>query len=277
MTIRFRKMHGAGNDFIMVDGTPLGADLLPGPTIAGLCDRRKGIGADGLIALLPTDGADFRMVYFNADGSEAGMCGNGARCSVAFAHALGWIGSECRFATGAGRLEGRLIATDGATSDVEVSLTGWTDLQLNREVPGSPWGEMHSCNTGVPHLVIPVPDVDDVDLPRYGPELRHHALFGPTGTNVNWISPAGAADPRSGPVYRLRTYERGVEAETLACGTGASAAAVILCHRDGLEGAVAVRTRGGDLLRITVDIATGSLLLRGPAVESFQGEVAYDE
>ena len=268
-TLAFAKMHGAGNDFVMVDGRDLAAPL-GGGRIAALCDRRTGVGADGLIVVAPPASADaaFRMIYFNADGGEAEMCGNGARCTVAFAAACGLVDGPCRFDTAAGVLRGRVHGP----GDVEVSLPPWRGLDLDVGVPGSPWPEHHLCNTGVPHLVIPVPDVDGVDLAAWGPRLRRHERFAPAGVNVNWIAPAPGAE-----AWLLRTYERGVEAETLACGTGASAAAVILCHLGQAASPVTVRTRGGDDLTVRVDRAQGTLGLRGPALTSFHGEVTIDE
>jgi diaminopimelate epimerase len=268
----FVKMHGAGNDFIMVDhravaaaapGGTLGSDL-----IAALCDRRKGIGADGLIIIGPGTAPDaspptaFRMTYFNADGGEAEMCGNGARCSVAYAHSLGLAPETCRFDTWSGALWGRVHGP----GDVEVSLPGWRGLDLAVGLADTPWPLQTACNTGVPHLVIPVDDVDAVDPGLWGPRLRRHERFGAAGTNVNWVSPDA---PDGG--WRLRTFERGVEAETLACGTGASASAVILCALGRARSPVALRTRGGDVLTVTVDAEAGSLRLRGPALVAFEG------
>jgi diaminopimelate epimerase len=123
----------------------------------------------------------------------------------------------------------------------------------------------------VPHLVIPVENVDDIDLPLWGPVLRRHARFGSAGTNVNWVSPDGPEG-----AWRIRTFERGVEAETLACGTGASASAVILCALERAASPVRLNTRGGDLLAVAVDREKGALRLRGPALVAFEGEVAFD-
>jgi len=266
MTLRFTKMHGAGNDFVMLDHRDLGGVAVDGDLVVRLCDRRTGIGADGLIVIAPPAGGDtaFRMVYYNADGGEAEMCGNGARCSVAFAHAHGLAGRSCRFDTAAGVLTG----TVHAPADIAVTLPAYRDLVTGLDLADSPWPAHHACNTGVPHLVIPVDDVDPVDVVRWGRDFRHRDRFAPAGTNVNWVAP----DPATGE-FRLRTYERGVEDETLACGTGASAAAVVM-SRLGLAGdTVPVRTRSGDLLTVTVDHDRRSLLLRGPAVTSFTGEV----
>lgn len=269
----FVKMHGAGNDFIMVDHRALTAAAigggLDGPRIAALCDRRKGIGADGLIVIGPGSGAGsaFRMTYFNSDGGEAEMCGNGARCSVAYAHRLGLAGASCRFDTWSGELGGWVHGP----GDIEVTLPPWRDLELAVGLADTPWILQAACNTGVPHLVIPVDNVDDVDLTLWGPRLRRHARFGAAGTNVNWVSPDG----RDG-AWRIRTFERGVEAETLACGTGASASAVILCALGRASSPVRLNTRGDDVLSVAVDRGAGTLRLRGPALVAFEGEVAID-
>jgi len=266
----FTKMHGAGNDFIMLDHRELGGVEITRGMIVDLCDHRLGIGADGLIVIAAADspGAAFRMVYFNADGGEAEMCGNGARCSVAFAHARGLAESECTFDTQPGVLGG----TVHGPGDIAVTLPPYRDLDLNIGLEASPWPAHHSCHTGVPHLVIPVEDVDSVDVRRWGREFRFRDRFAPAGTNVNWI----ARDPDTGE-FLLRTYERGVEDETLACGTGASAAAVVMSRLGAVEGTVPVRTRRGDLLSVTVAHADRSLVLRGPAVTSFRGEVVRDD
>lgn len=266
-TLPFVKMHGAGNDFVMLDGRTLETTLTR-DAVAAVCHRRTGVGGDGLIVLAPEAGFDFRMIYWNADGGEAEMCGNGARCSVEYAARLGLHDGRCRFMSAAGEHDG---IRHGA-GDVEVALTGWHDLELNLAVTDSPFAEHHLCNTGVPHLVIPVTDLEAVDVNGQGAPLRHAGQFAPAGVNVNWIAPDGAPDR-----FALRTYERGVEDETLACGTGASAAAVILCHLDRAQSPVTIRTRGGDDLVIAVDRTGGTLLLRGPAVVSFEGEVTIDD
>ena len=268
--IPFAKMHGAGNDFIMIDQRDLGATSLEKNVIASLCDRRKGVGADGLIIIGPGNTPDsaFRMTYFNADGGEAEMCGNGARCSVSFANQIGLMEDHASFDTKAGLLKGIWHGPE----DVEVTLTPWKDLNLNLEVGESPWPALHSCNTGVPHLVIPVKDIDAVPVLEWGSRLRHHELFAPQGTNVNWVAPEPGTDN-----FFMRTFERGVEAETLACGTGASAIAVVLCRLGLAQSPVTLRTRGGDRLTVSIDLENNSLRLRGPAVTSFQGEVLIDE
>ena len=187
----FVKMHGAGNDFLMIRQADL-AGPLTGPQIAALCDRRKGIGGDGLIILTgegpaPAGAAtQFGMVYFNSDGGEAEMCGNGARCTFEFARSLGLVAGSARFSTRAGVLEGRIFGP----GDLEVELPPWRDLQVGLELAGCPWTDLGFCNTGVPHLVVPVAgrdELDAIDLGHWGPILRGHERFGPAGANVNWV------------------------------------------------------------------------------------------
>jgi diaminopimelate epimerase len=176
------------------------------------------------------------------------------------------------FATGAGLLQGIWHGP----GDVEVTLPPWRDLVLDLDLEldagRPPWPAVHSCNTGVPHLVIPVEDIDAVPVREWGARLRGHERFAPRGTNVNWVAPAGDSGQ-----FLMRTYERGVEDETLACGTGASAIAVVLCRLGRARSPVTLRTRGGNLLSVSVDLENISLRLRGPAVTSFQGEVLIDE
>lgn len=265
--LKFTKMHGAGNDFVMLDARDIPAGLeLSQARIAALCDRRMGVGADGLIILGTSDQADVRMTYYNADGGEAEMCGNGARCTVAFAHAQGLLQTSGLLDTFAGPLEVKYHGYQ----DIEVQLPRYTDLVIDFQLSGSPYTSQHTCNTGVPHLIIPLDDIEDVPVMEHGRSLRRHELFEPAGTNVNWIT------ERNGE-WLLRTYERGVEAETLACGTGASAAAVVLTKLGLASSPVAIRTRSGDLLTITVDHDDRKLFLRGPAVVAFQGEVSINE
>jgi diaminopimelate epimerase len=266
----FVKMQGAGNDFIMLAARDLPGSDLSAARIVALCDRRRGIGADGLIVVGPTAGADFRMTYYNADGGEADMCGNGARCAVAFARHLGLAsGNSCGFVTAAGK-----VAARWEGEEVAVVLPPWRNLRLAIPLRDSPFPAHHLVNTGVPHLVVPVPDPAAVDVARWGPLLRGRPELGPGGANVDWVSGATVDG-----TYSLRTFERGVEAETLACGTGASAAAIVLCALGLATSPVTLATRGGDRLIIDVDTSEGKrrLELRGPATVSFTGEVECDE
>ena len=268
--LAFTKMHGAGNDFVMLDAADLTAAgvVLDRAFVAALCGRRTAIGADGLIVVGPDDdGADFAMTYYNRDGGEAEMCGNGARCAFAFAHARGRVPEAGSFRTASGIVDGRL-----ADGEIDVALPPVRDVALD-VVPQTehPFARVHAANTGVPHLVVPVPNVEAVDLPRWGRALRYDPAFAPQGANVNFVQPRADGD-----AFLLRTYERGVEGETLACGTGASATALVLCRLGEAASPVALLTRGGDRLTITVEDAQGvapGLRLRGPAVTAFRGEV----
>jgi diaminopimelate epimerase len=267
--LAFSKMHGAGNDFLMVAQADLErAGLAPDASlVVRLCDRRRGVGADGLIVIGPHAEADFAMTYFNSDGGEAEMCGNGARCAFAFARTSGLVGPDggvCATASGrvAGAFAGDLVAVD---------LTPPRDLALDVSAAGEhPFAHLHSVNTGVPHLVVPVDEVESVDVARWGRRLREDPAFAPAGINVNWVAPQAYGD-----AWVMRTYERGVEAETLACGTGASAVALVLTALGLAESPVDLLTRGGDGLTIEVSDAPDGTCLRltGPAVTVFRGEV----
>ncbi|MCP4292177.1 MAG: diaminopimelate epimerase [bacterium] len=273
--LKFSKMHGAGNDFVMLAARDLAGFELTAEVIQFLCDRRVGVGADGLIVIddsVSTDAA-FRMIYFNSDGYEAEMCGNGARCSVAFAFANQLADDNCCFDTYSGLLKGKVFSP----TDIQVSLPAWKDLQLDISLQGdiglgnSKFSSFHTCNTGVPHLVVPCEDVQTIDVLKWGSAFRHNPQFSPAGTNVNFVSPGGSS-PEEAP-WQLRTFERGVEDETLACGTGASACAVVLSQLRQAQSPVSLKTRGGDVLQVSVDFQTHELLLRGPAETSFQGEI----
>ena len=269
MDIRFTKMNGAGNDFVVLDNRTRSLSL-DGSTIARLCDRHRGIGADGLLAVEPADGqADFRMRYYNSDGGEAEMCGNGARCFARFAARLMPGQSlSVSFETQAGlitaALEGELVALEmGRPLD-------------HRAVQALTLGEsghhVHFINTGVPHAVVFVPDVEKIDVMALGSALRWHEAFSPKGTNANF---AQVLAPDS---LDLRTYERGVESETLACGTGVCATALLHAVESGAASPIYVRVRGGDTLRVDFlknpDGSFASARLTGPADFVFEGTIS---
>ncbi|TVR52718.1 MAG: diaminopimelate epimerase [Puniceicoccaceae bacterium] len=268
MRIPFTKMHGAGNDFVVIDNR--GGDFPHDPAlVARLCHRRFGIGADGLLLLEipPHAGPEARMVYFNADGSRAEMCGNGARCFTAFALARG-LGGDGRlhFLTDAGAL----TASSGPAG-IRVVMTEPANLRtgLSLDLGDGPV-ELHSVNTGVPHAVLFVGDLEAVDLPRLGAEIRHHPAFAPAGTNVNF------AAVQSGGLVRIRTYERGVEAETLACGTGVTAVGILASLLHDLPPPVRVRVAGGDTLAVDFKTEAGNpveVTMTGPAHTVFTGEI----
>jgi diaminopimelate epimerase len=264
--LRFTKMNGAGNDFILIDNRAGEIDL-DRSQIARLCDRHRGIGADGILLLeTASDHVDFRMRYFNADGGEAEMCGNGARCFARFANKTTGAEGEISFETPAG-----IISAELAGDLVTLQMTEPTDLRFN--IPLRIGGEkriVHFINSGVPHVVVPVAQVGDVDVLREGSAIRHHEMFSPKGANVNFIEKRGADK------IAVRTYERGVEDETLACGTGVVASALVFAVSDDVKGPIDVIARGGDELRVGFTKAGTTfedVTLTGPAEFVFEGTV----
>ncbi len=266
MTLKFWKMNGAGNDFVMLDNRDLSLKL-DGGAIAQLCDRHRGVGADGLLLAEPAQNdGDFRMRYYNADGGEAEMCGNGARCFARFVNRLhadqfGTI----RFETLAG-----MISAEFPGDQVRINMSAPHSLKLNQtlEVAGQKL-QVHSINTGVPHAVVLVNDLESVDVQRLGSGLRYHEAFAPKGTNANFVKITGTG------AISIRTYERGVEGETLACGTGMVACALIAHELHQFGSPVAVKVKGGDTLRIGFEKSGAdfrNVTLHGPADFVFQGE-----
>ena len=269
LPIAFWKMNGAGNDFIVIDHRK---PLIPVEQMAEfarlVCRRKFSVGADGLFLLEPSQVADFRWRFFNADGSEAEMCGNGARCVARFAYMNGLAAARMRFETLAG-----IIDASVADTQVTIRMPAPHSLQLDVEVEAAGQGwTVHSVNTGVPHLVVFVDDLDRVDVDALGRTFRYHARFAPAGTNVNFVA-------RDKERLAIRTYERGVEAETMACGTGATAAAVVAVARGLAASPVQLTTRGGVPLRVQFSgdgPAADHVLLRGPAHVVYRGELTVE-
>ena len=259
-------MNGAGNDFILFDNRT-GSIALDRSQIAQLCDRHRGIGADGVLLLEnPTNRADFRMRYFNADGGEAEMCGNGARCFARFANKVAGQKAKISFETLAG-----VISAELKGDLVTLRMTEPTDLRLNVDLstPGEK-KTVHFINSGVPHVVIPVTKIEEADVRRDGAAIRHHKMFSPNGTNVNFIEKRG---PKK---IAIRTYERGVEDETLACGTGIVASALMFSASEKSSSPITVLTRGGDELQVgfdRVDEGFRNVTLTGPAEFVFEGTI----
>ena len=240
--LSFYKMSGSGNDFVMFDGRQPGAERAVEPAIVrALCERRTGVGADGVVLLVPEPGAAFRMVYVNADGSRAGMCGNAALCSTRLAAELGLASGEgMEFESDSGRIRARLLE-----SSPEIDLAPIRGVRENLSVAREA-GErrMGFVEAGVPHLVIEVEDVELVDVRGRGGKLRYSKDFA-QGANVDFI-----AEEAAGDAWAMRTYERGVEDETLACGTGAVSCALMLLLW-GLSGQeTRIRTRSGRIMRV---------------------------
>ncbi|NNC89590.1 MAG: diaminopimelate epimerase [Akkermansiaceae bacterium] len=268
MRLAFTKMNGAGNDFVMVDNRDLSLALTK-EQIARVCDRHRGVGADGLLAAEPAEnGADFKFRYYNADGGEAEMCGNGARCFGRFTSRLLDDGRDViTFETIAGTLAAKIIG-----EDVEVAMSDPFDLELDSGVSVDGLeAPVHLVNTGVPHAVTFVEDLEATGVVNLGAAIRYHDRFRPAGTNVNFVK------VRAPGHIAIRTYERGVEGETLACGTGMVACALIHHLLDGAPSPVQVDVRGGETLRIgfTGDADSGftKVTLTGPADFVFDGEI----
>jgi len=264
--LKFTKMNGAGNDFVVLDNLDRTLDLGSGQ-IAFLCDRHRGVGADGvLIVEPPANGADFRMRYFNADGGEAEMCANGARCFARFASRITGKQGAISFETQAG-----LIRAESDGSSVRLQMSQPRDVILERTIhlPGRRV-IAHSVNTGVPHAVVFVEEVEEIDVRALGAALRHHPDFAPRGTNANFVQILG---PQS---IAIRTYERGVEDETLACGTGVVASALMLHEKHGATSPVSVKVHGGDTLVVSFTKDGGvysAVSLTGPADFVFDGQI----
>jgi diaminopimelate epimerase len=264
--LSFTKMNGAGNDFVLLDNRS-GSLRLNSDEIAFLCDRHRGIGGDGVLLLEnAANGADFRMRYYNSDGGEAEMCGNGARCFARFANKVAGPFSDLSFETPAGIIRAKL---DG--SQVTVNLSPPHGLTLNRklQVHGKEF-TVHLLNTGVPHVVLIVDDLEATPVSELGKTIRHHEEFRPKGTNVNFVKPIGRGK------IAIRTYERGVEAETLACGTGVTAAALIYSRLKSIESPIRIRVLGGDWLEVgfvNVGEDFRDVSLKGPADFAFEGAI----
>ena len=264
--LRFTKMNGAGNDFVMIDNRAGEVRLQP-EQIVRICDRHRGVGADGILLLEKgSNGADFRMRYYNRDGGEAEMCGNGARCFVRFASKIAHAPEKISFQTPAGLIRGEL---DGESVTLQMSEP--KDLRLGIEVIANGAKErVHFINSGVPHVVVPVSQVGDVDVRPRGEAIRRHKMFSPAGANVNFI------EKRGDKKILVRTYERGVEDETLACGTGVVASALIFAATEKVDGPISVIVHSGSELDVGFKRAGDrftNVTLTGPAEFAFEGTI----
>ena len=264
--ISFTKMAATGNDFIVIDNRK---KSLPGnkkKLIQDLCAFHTGIGADGVLLLEKSHKASFKMRIFNPDGSEPDMCGNGARCICLWAWKKKIVSRNFTMETGAGLLKGKILPLN----KVKVQLTKPKDLKLNLQVPIK--GEkhkIHCINTGVPHAIIFSRNVEKEKVFDLGKAVRWHKTFQPHGTNVDFVEIT--AKNR----ILVRTYERGVENETLACGTGVSASAIISALACGLKPPIKAKAKSGDILEIDFEIINnkvGNVTLTGPARIVFEGK-----
>ncbi len=239
--IPFCKMNGSGNDFILIDNRRgiLDADHLR-DFVPRVCARKISVGADGVILIEPSKRVDFRWRFFNSDGSEAEMCGNGGRCAARFALMKGIAPARLSFETLAG-----IIEAEVSGRQVKLQMVRHSGLALDLKVRiDDKIHDLHFINTGVPHAVKFVEDIASAAVQELGRQIRFHSCFQPAGTNANFVQVLDRGH------LRVRTYERGVEDETLACGTGAVAVALIAAKRGLVDSPVDVQTTGGEILKI---------------------------
>lgn len=256
--MNFNKYQGTGNDFIIIDNRDLKFDRSDNALVARLCDRRFGIGADGLMLLQTKSGYDFEMVYYNSDGNESSMCGNGGRCIVEFARTLGLVKDKAHF-----------IATDGEHE--AIVKPGFISLKMKDVNEIELQTDFSFLNTGSPHYVAFVKDVASYNVFEEGKKIRNNDRFKAKGTNVNFIE-------RTKTDLFVRTYERGVEGETYSCGTGVTAAALVAAIKNVSteQNYCDIRTLGGNLkvkFNKHPDNSFTDVWLEGPAVFVFKGEI----
>jgi len=268
--IPFYKMSGAGNDFIIIDNRQQIVDNTKlTDFISSVCRRKMSAGADGLILIESSKKCDFRWRFFNSDGSKAEMCGNGARCAARFAHMNAIAGTTLSFETEAGVIHAQI-----SKDRVKVKMPAASDLKLAYPLALSHNSlTISSINTGVPHVVVMVEQIDNIDVVALGKEIRFHQAFAPAGTNANFVY-------RSKPnEIIVRTYERGVEDETLACGTGAIASAIISACQLDMKSPIDVQTRSGAYLTIHFSETDGQfseIYMEGDARIIYSGELHPD-
>ncbi len=258
MTIKFYKYQGTGNDFVMIDNRDLNIDKTDLSVARTLCDRKFGIGADGLILIESHPELDFEMIYFNADGTQS-FCGNGSRCAVAFAHELGMIQNSTKF-----------MAIDGI-HDAKI-----TEDRVELKMADNPSFEEQEnfffIHTGSPHYIEYRNNVSEMRLVSEAQKIRYNERFNKEGTNVNYV------EKLSDNSLKMRTYERGVEDETLSCGTGATAVALSGSAKFDLASPVSINVPGGELeikFNKTTEKDFTDIWLIGPADKVFEGEITF--
>jgi diaminopimelate epimerase len=269
-SIPFAKMSGSGNDFILIDNRE---GIVPEDKQAHfvrcVCRRKISAGADGMIFVENSDKVDFKWNFFNSDGSVAEMCGNGARCVARFAFINGIVKERMGFETIAGIIYAQVLK-----DKVKIKMTDPCDLLIDATLSMDA-GTIHysSINTGVPHVVIEVDNIETADVIGMGRRIRHHSQFMPAGTNVNFMV------PQTNGVWAVRTYERGVEDETLACGTGIVAAALVLAEQKNAASPITLKTRSGSHLKVCFSRDTGNytdIFLEGDARIIYEGQLLPD-
>ena len=268
--ITFYKMSGSGNDFIIIDNRNRVIDESNlQDFIAKVCRRKISVGADGFILVEESANVDFKWRFFNSDGSTAEMCGNGARCAARFAYLNGISGAKVFFETEVG-----IVSAKVENDLVKLKMPDPIDLKIDYNLElGNGLMQVCSVNTGVPHVVITVGDIDDVEVEKIGREIRFHDSYAPAGPNVNFICSG------NDNTILIRTYERGVEDETLACGTGSVAAAIVMGYKLKGKSPVKVITRGGGCLYIYFEEQDGKfydIFLEGDARVIYKGYLWED-
>lgn len=266
MAIKFTKMSGSGNDFIIIDNrVPVLDDDKKKDFVQRVCNRKMSIGADGVIFVENSDRADIKWDFFNDDGSSAEMCGNGGRCLARYAVENDLAPANLTMETLAG-----IIGAEVKDDIVKIKLTPPENLKQDIAVAlnGTQY-QVDSLNTGVPHAIVYSDNVDAMNVKEMGNKIRFHDAFAPAGTNVNFVQKVGDN------ALKIRTYERGVEDETLACGTGVVASALLSSLKNMVQSPVKVETRGGDILKVEFDPTQGVeglvVHLEGPARIAFEG------
>lgn len=258
MKVTFYKYHGTGNDFIILDNYHEALPELSAAQIKKMCDRHFGIGADGLMYLNKKEGYDFEMKYYNSDGNESTMCGNGGRCLVKFASEHGFNQNNFKFMA----IDGEHEAESDLNENIRLKMKAVDEVEYHNGYA--------LLNTGSPHFVKLINNVNEVDVIESGREIRYNHLFEKEGINVNFVENIKT------DTILVRTYERGVEDETLSCGTGVTAAALISAHNDNGFNMVMVKTPGGNL-RVEFDKISdqefNNIWLCGPAIFVFKGEI----
>jgi diaminopimelate epimerase len=272
MKIPFAKMVASGNDFVVIDNRDEGFDPGDHPLIKRICTRRLAIGADGLILLEGDEHYDFSMKYFNSDGREASMCGNGGRCIALYACLLGLVKGQMSFRAKAGIYEASIESLSGEEADVTLSMPEPTNIRPENDIKIGEVSLIYgSIDTGVPHVVLKADDLESLDVVTMGNRIRHHPLFEERGTNVNFIEVKGQNR------IQVRTYERGVEDETLSCGTGAVASAIVASIWKAFPGPIVVGTASGEDVIVSFE-KKGSgfknVSLRGEARIVYRGVVS---
>jgi len=268
--INFYKMSGSGNDFIIIDNREKNVEEKNlTEFIIGVCQRKMSVGADGLILIENAEDVDFKWRFYNSDGSRAEMCGNGARCAARFAYINKIAGHKMSFETDAG-----IVSAQVKNGLVKVKMMDPKDHKVDftidlEDVPVT----VSSVNTGVPHVVIPADNIDDVAVVKLGREIRYYKKFAPAGTNVNFYCPLKEDK------IKIRTYERGVEDETLACGTGAVACALVYAYKAKIKSPISVRTKSNGRLLIYFqekEDTFDNIYLEGDARIIYKGEMSEE-